>query len=713
MAFNEEWGHRTRGTYWLIRTWIYYILILAITVILVVPVEQFFRHGLNANSWSYFLNYLGTVIGSYGQIVVKYYVYYLPQSMINDLDVFHAIPFVPYLTLPLARIVIPYSNPHNMMPQLQGTARKATLQDIKSWDTDLTKGFMIVLGMLKGKFLKLTSTLSVMAFAPPGTGKTSAVVIPTITECDEVSMIVHDPKPEVADFTSGYRSIKGITFTLNWGAEDDEEAGIYHPSWNPLSPDAVPPSGPERDLYVDSMIAILIEEPKGGADPHWVNAGRGALSGMIQYIISKTERARANDYFSHRLKDNSFDSEDARILDGYYAKMDDALADGARQLLQEGKITADNYVPVGTWQDIPKNWIGHEACIPMMIDWLTESQNNVNREIEERAKQGDQMAKMADGMKEVLTRSLKEARRFGYSAITITSFTKLAGTPDKERGSIFSTVTTNLNIFTNSAVRARTSHSDFHFKDLRGMIDPRDGKMKPVTIYISVDQVHAMALAPITGIFMELMSMFLIANKPGKEYKGNKVGPYPTLFVVDEFPVLPKMDAVIRGPDIGRGQKVSYLLIAQDMNQIIHKYSKEQVETMFSSTAAKIVLRQNNDETAKRFSEMIGKGTYEIDSIKKHHKSVLKIDMNETQLKKEPLYKPHKILTLDPKKQIIIYEGKTKHPIEADKPSHYAVASIRKKCFDDNCSGPPPAPPLPPFLVEKHKKMQIKNAGGG
>ncbi len=713
MAFNEVWGHRTRGTFWLINAWIIYFVLLMITIIMAIPVEQFLRHGLNANSWNYFLKYMSVFFKTYGQVVIKYYVYYLPNEIITRPDVFHVVPFLPFLTYPLARIILPRIQPHNMVPNLEGTARKATIQDIKSWETNLTKGFMIVLGKLNGQFLKLTSTLSVLAFAPPGTGKTVGIVVPTITECDEVSMIVHDPKPEVANFTSGYRSQKGITFTLNWGAEDDAENGIYHPSWNPLSPDAVPPSGPARDLYIDSMIAILIEEPKGSADPHWINAGRGALAGILHYMVSKTERGSANDYFTKRLKDGSFDSEDARLLDGYYSKMDDALAEGARQLLQQGKITSENYVPVGTWQDIPKNWIGHEACIPMMIDWLTESQNAVTKEIEERAKQGDQMAKMADGMKEVFLRGLKEAKRFGYSKTSITTFTKLSGTPDKERGSILSTVSTNLNIFTNSAVRARTSHSDFHFKDLRGMIDPKDGKMKPVTIYISIDQVHAIALAPITGIFIELMSLFLIANKPGNIYKGEPVGPFPTLFVIDEFPVLPKMDAVIRGPDIGRGQKVSYLLIAQDMNQIGHKYSNEHVETLFSSTAAKIILRQNNNKVAERFSDMIGKATIEQDNVTDNHKEVFGIDMGKTTLRKEPLYKPHAIMTLKYGKQIIIYEGKTKHPIEADTPLYYLENSIKKKVFDRGCSGPPPAPALPEFLVEKHKRLQILDAGGG
>ncbi|MBN1783814.1 MAG: type IV secretory system conjugative DNA transfer family protein [Alphaproteobacteria bacterium] len=710
MGFSEEFGEKNRGTYWVIRQWAFYFAIVFLTMVLAVPLEQMLRYGFHAGSWDYFIKFIQKVWETNGVILVKYYVYYLPQSILKGPDIFHLIPFIPMATFPYARIIILNTNPHDMYPKIDGVARKAKMEDVEEWG--LHKGFITVLGKFEGTFLKLKDTLSVMAFAPPGTGKTSGIVVPTITECDDVSMIVHDPKPEVANMTSGYRSQKGITFTLNWGAEDDPEAGIYHPSWNPLAPDAIPASGPSRDLYVDSMISILIEEPKGSADPHWVNSGRKALAGMIHYIVSKTERARANDYFFNRLKDGTFDSEDARLLDGYYEKMEDALAEGAQQLLRDGKITAENYVPVGTWQDIPKNWIGHEACIPMMIDWLTEAKNAVSREIDERKKQGDQMAAMTDGMKAVFANAVKEVQRFGYAKKALTSFTDLANTPDKERGSILSTVSTNLNIFTNSAVRARTSHSDFHFKDLRGMRDPRDRKMKPVTVYISIDQVHAVALAPITGIFIELMSLFLIANKPENVYKGEKLGPYPTLFVVDEFPVLPKMDAVMRGPDIGRGQKVSYLLIAQDMNQIIHKYSEQHVETLFSSTAAKIILRQNNNLSAKRFSEMIGKKSAWKDTVDKNPKGIISFEGGADKLIKEELYKEKKIMSLPYGKQLIIYEGRPNVPIEADTPLHYQDETIKKKVYDRGCSGPVPADTLPPFLVENHKRRQIIDAGG-
>ena len=57
----------------------------------------------------------------------------------------------------------------------------------------------------------------------------------------------------------------------------------------------MPPMGPERDMYVDSMVSILVEEPKGGADPHWAKTGRNALSGfrITSYNVCYTKLLRA------------------------------------------------------------------------------------------------------------------------------------------------------------------------------------------------------------------------------------------------------------------------------------------------------------------------------------------------------------------------------------------------------------------------------------
>ena len=311
------------------------------------------------------------------------------------------------------------------------------------------------------------------------------------------------------------------------------------------------------------------------------------------------------------------------------------------------------------------------------------------QEMEERRRAGDQMVALADPMHDLFIAAVDEARQYSYSHRCISELTQLANTPDKERGSIISTVMEGLSVFRNAAVRNRTSHSDFHFADLRGMVDPRDGKIKPVTVYLSINMVDAQALNPITGIFIELMTNFLLSNPPESENSGVRMGPYPVLFVLDEMPKMQKLQAVIQGPDLGRGQKISYLIIGQDLHQIQEKYGADAAATIISTTAAKIVMRQNDPDTAKRFSDMMG------DKIK--IKTVKGPDGKEKEEKsEEPLYTPMDIMKLDHKKQLVIFQGWYHRPIEADKQFAFEDPRLASFMAMGACS------PLPEFLIPSH-----------
>lgn len=570
------------------------------------------------------------------------------------------------------------------------TSRKANKEDIEKMG--LLNGFMMVLGYFKKKPLMFNECLSTLCVAPPGTGKTQGVVLPTIFDTTDVSMIINDPKPELKQKSSAYRASIGPTFIMNWAGQDDPARGIYYPSWNPLSPEHVPFNTEQRDLYIDSMCKVLIpDNTSSSADPHWTISGRAALSGMVQFIVSKVERAKADDYFYARIQSGEFNAEDAAVLSDYYlSMMNDPNAYAASALLARGELNAANYVHVGTWENIPDAWVGCEASLSMILDWLNASQIAIAQNLEERRRQGDQMVMMADPMKDLLQGAVEEARRYAYAHRSILELTQLANTPDKERGSILSTAMAGLSIFRNAAVKNRTSHSDFHFADLRGMIDPRDGKMKPVTVYLSINMVDAQALNPITGIFIELMSNFLLANIPNQVgANGEKMGPYPVLFVLDEMPKMQKLEAVIQGPDLGRGQSISYLIIGQDLHQIAEKYGNDAAATIISTTAAKIVLRQNDPDTATRFSNMMGE--------KMEKKKEKGSDGKEVEVtKKELLFTPMDIMRLDKKKQLVIYQGWYHRPIEADHQQAWQDSRLSGYMAMGE------APPLPEFLIPSH-----------
>ncbi len=674
-----------------------------ILLYLIVPFWHLLENGLSRQSiaevWAY-------LVGSIKRPALMWHQYtkWFRMMMRSSGMVGVLIGLVPFLTWGAIFCIAWILNPHDFMLKTFGGGRMATYADVKKMK--LFDGFVVVLGRFKGKLLKMPETLSALVVAPPGTGKTVGVVIPTILESPGISIIVNDPKPELCFKTSGYRATQGPVFIINWGEEDDPEKGIYYPSWNPLSASCLPPPGPARDMYIDSMVAVIVEEPKGGADPHWSKTGRNAMSGFLHFISSKCERARANDYFSARLMDGSFDEEDANVLMTYYAEMPDLSARSAMQAIQEKTLTYDNYAPIGTWEGLPDYWHGCEPCIAMILDWLNDTQMKIAADIKRRANEGDQMAALADPMRDVLDFAVQECSRFHYSQRAMLEMNQLASTPDKERGSILSTALTGIGVFKNSAVRARTRFSDFTFRDLRGMRDPVTGEMKPISVYLSVNQVDARALSVITGIFIELMSSFLIANPPNfVGTDGIKSGPFPVMFVLDEFPQMPKLSAVKDGPAVGRGQKVSYLLIGQDLGQISGQYGKDDLETIITTTAAKVILAQNNEQTAQRFEKMIGTKTIKTTSVSAQEGMFginPKMSQNvSTSLQSQSVVGASEMMSLDSMKQYVIMQGYLNRPILADAPRWFLDKSMKKKC------SLPASPFVPYWIVAQRENTDL------
>ena len=702
---GEEWEEYNNAVQWMVMTFIITFLVTIVLAIISMPLGYLIGNGISKDSLSEVSKFIQTIINSPSYLFSRYWHWIKQISNYHGAFSFSLwLPILPIISLPFGLLIGAATNPYRFQSNIHGSARIAELKDIKKMS--LLDGFCMVVGKYKGHLLMMKETLSTLCCAPPGTGKTAGVVIPTIFHSHGMSIVVNDPKPELCFTTTGARAKDGPVFVINWGAEDNPAEGVYYPSWNPLSPNALPAPGPDRDMYVDSMCNILVEDPKGGADPHWSKTGRAALTGFIHFIASKCERARANDYFIGRVYEGKLDEEDKRVLEGYYLEMRDPMSARAIQDLHNDTLTIDNYLPIGTWSLLPEKWIGHESCLAMILEWITESQIKQSQEIKRRLDEGDQMAAMADPMRDMLEEAIDEARKFGYSPRCIVELSQLSSMPDKERGSVLSTGFSGIGIFKNSAVVSRTSFSDLHFKDLRGMKDPITGEWKPISVYLSVNQVDARALGVISGTFIELMSSYLIANPPKFQNKTDgQMGPFPTLFVLDEFPQMPKLKAIIDGPAVGRGQKVSYLLIGQDLGQISGKYGKDDLETVISTTACKVILSQNNEQTAQRFSKMIGNKTVQTTSFSKNEGLSFQKGSNpfsknvSYQLQGTSVISTTQLLSLPMLKQVVLMQGFIDRPIMADAPRFYLDKQMLA------LSKLPPAPYVPDWIVAQREDI--------
>jgi len=701
---GKEWEEYDNAVRWMTITFLVSIVVTVALAYLAQPLAFFVQKGVSKESAEVVGRFLKRAIENPG-FLYDQYVRWM-KRIYNYNGVFKLslwLPILPFISFPLVLIVGGVKCPYKFQSNIHGSAHIATLRDIEKMPLLGFDGFCQVVGRFQGRMLKLKETLSTLCCAPPGTGKTAGVVIPTIFNSEGLSIIVNDPKPELCYSTTGARNKVGPVFVINWGKEDNPETGEYYPSWNPLSPGALPAPGPNRDLYIDSMCNTLVEDPKGGGDQYWSQAGRGALCGLIHFVASKCEKALANERFIQKIYEGSLTAEDKAELMQHYEDMQGGNlrnnAARAIQDLQNDNLTIENYLPIGTWNSFPEKWINHEACLAMILEWITTAQIEQSNEIKRRMDEGDQMAAMADLMRDLLDAATNEANDYGYSRRCITELSGLSAKPDKERGSVMSTAFNGIRIFKNSAVVARTSFSDLKFKDMRGMKDPVTGEWKPISVYLSVNQTDAQALNPISAVFVDLMSAYLISNPPNSvNPTDGKMGPFPTLFVLDEFPQMPKLKAVIDGPAVGRGQKVSYLLIGQDLGQISGKYGKDDLETVISTTACKVILSQNNEQTAQRFSKMIGNKTVQTTSYSRNEGSLAK-EYNpfaknvSYQLQGVSAISSNDLLSLPMLKQVVLMQGSIETPIMADSPRWYLDKKMKAQ------ASLPPSPNVPDWIV--------------
>ena len=181
-------------------------------------------------------------------------------------------------------------------------------------------------------------------------------------------------------------------------------AGIYYPKFNFISKSVVPPAGPARDTFIDSIAKILIPDKDGGGDKYFVDQGRSALVGFTQYLI---------------------------------ALVNDDVENEAR------------------YDDLPEIWRGHEASFPMLVDWISYSQQKASK----HAAEGDQAD--SDPLRGYLSSLVDHAIDRDYPQRCIRDLQPLVNMADKERSGVLGTMNQGLLSFRNSAVAERTSSSDF------------------------------------------------------------------------------------------------------------------------------------------------------------------------------------------------------------------------------------------------------------
>ena len=193
---GEEWEEYDHAVQWMSLTVIITLLVTIFLAVISMPLGYVIGNGISKESMDNVGKFMGMIFNDPSYLFSRYW------NWMRQIGNYHGpfnfslwLPVLPILSLPIGLIIGAVTNPYRFQSNIHGSGRIATLKDIKAMK--LLDGFCMVIGKFKGYYLKLPETLSTLCCAPPGTGKTAGVVIPTIFNSKGLSLVINDPKPEL------------------------------------------------------------------------------------------------------------------------------------------------------------------------------------------------------------------------------------------------------------------------------------------------------------------------------------------------------------------------------------------------------------------------------------------------------------------------------------------------------------------------------------
>jgi type IV secretion system protein VirD4 len=200
-----------------------------------------------------------------------------------------------------------------------------------------------------------------------------------------------------------------------------------------------------------------------------------------------------------------------------------------------------------------------------------------------------------------------------------------------------------------------TTLSDFESIDIIDIMDVKkssitisDLRSEKITIYIKIDFNSQKRLEKLASLFFQSIANQIMSNQP--DSNNRKI-----TFILDEFGNIGKLPTLIKATTISRGYNFNQIFVLQDLEQLSAIYSKEEKEILISNTAYKVILRQNNRQTAEYISKLIGNITINKTTINKDKNNKIQSTSNYEQEK--PIISSQELMSLDSSTSILIVQS--------------------------------------------------------
>lgn len=221
-------------------------------------------------------------------------------------------------------------------------------------------------------------------------------------------------------------------------------------------------------------------------------------------------------------------------------------------------------------------------------------------------------------------------------------------TPDRERGSIFSTITKALWLFEDPLVRGCTSEHELAIQDFM------DAEY-PISLYLTVPYSDVDKLSPIIRL---IVSFFVRRFSEGETKHGEQSLAFRTLMCLDEFPVLGTFPFLEKTLGILAGYGLTFLIIVQSLTQLQKLYGEK--NPFMEHCKIWITYAPGDLASAKAFSEIVGKETVRKEQIStsgsKFELGMKNMNISGDLISRD-LVNPDEIMKLDPDSLIIFCHG--------------------------------------------------------
>lgn len=550
-------------------------------------------------------------------------------------------------------------------PDYYGTARFSDREEIDKMGITKNPEDGVVLGMTEdNKLITDSGVEHIINMAPTRTGKGINTVLPTLWTWKS-SVIVNDIKGECWDLTSGFRRSILKQKCIFFNPMDDTGEGI---SYNPLELVKVGTKSEQEDSRAIA-ITLLDTDGKGESD-HWISSAINLLTAVILH----TKYVNVNASFIDVMK--FLEDPKEPLIDKIGAVIGKELNDYG-DIVDKTKKDENG--------EIAKDENDEDIKIPPFNHYQSLRQQGINN----------------------LSFNELYMQDTTLHPLVGSTFATIFATPDKERGSIFSTCINKLSIFKDPRVMNNIKKSDVTPKDIMNnrislylITPPKAIKMtKPLfrliltqTIYELTDKMEfnnrkkidiekkkkGMNLSEV----QKSLNKFIYEEKVDYSKLKNK----RILFLIDEFPALGNLSLFEEALAYIAGYGLKALLIVQSINQLNKIYGKD--NSIIDNCRTQLYFTPNDKDTPKMISDMMGNKTEKI--ITRSGKGFFMENRSES-YQARALMTAGEIRVLPYEKLLLLLSGK--NPIKGNK-----IFWFKHKKFKDNADYNIPYPSYLKFV---------------